>query len=78
MPDLKKAEEFVEIKAEDLVHSAQALIAVSSILQAACDQYATTGQLSVGAVIHAGNVVDNVIEKLGLAEIGFERKSLPF
>jgi hypothetical protein len=78
MPEKTKSEDFVQIKTKDLIHTAQSLIAVSSILQASCDQYATTGHLSVGAVLHAGNVVDLVIEKLGLAELAIEQSSLPF
>jgi hypothetical protein len=71
-------EDFVQTKTKDMIHAAQSLIAVSSILQAACDQYATTGSLSVGAVIHCGNVVDNTIEKLGLAELAIQQSSMPF
>lgn len=71
-------ENFVQFKTEDVLHAGQSLIAVSSILTAVADQYAHTGILSVGAVLHAGNVVDLVIEKLGLAEIAVEQIELPF
>lgn len=71
-------ETYVQFKSGDVLHSAQALIAVSSILVAASDQYAHTGSLSIGAVLHAGNVVDAVIERLGLAELAIEQAVLPF
>lgn len=71
-------EAFVQLKTDDVIHAAQSLIAVSSILVAVADQYAHTGQLSIGAIRHAGNVVDQVIERLGLAELEAQQAILPF
>ena len=71
-------EDFIQFTSFDIRFAAQSLIAASSIMQATADQYAHTGQLSVGAIIHASNVVDNVIERLGLAEIAVRSLELPF
>jgi len=78
MSEKKKAENFVRYKTEDMLHAAESLISASSIIVAATDQYVHTGSLSVGAVLHAGMVVDAVIERLGLSELEIEQKSLPF
>jgi hypothetical protein len=74
----EKERDFVSFKSKDVLHAAQSLIAVSSIIQATADQYAHTGQLAVGALVHAGNVVDNTIERLGLADLVIERPFPPF
>jgi hypothetical protein len=78
MTENKRSEDFTKVKTKELVEAGRSLIAVSSILVATCDQYASTGSLSVGAVLHAGHVVDEVIEKLGLAELAVEYNTLPF
>jgi len=69
---------FVKYPSEDVIQAAQSLIAASSILTACADQYASTGGLSVGALLHAANVVDSVIEKLNMAELAIENTPLPF
>ena len=71
-------EAFVKFKREDVVYASQLLIAVSSMLDAASDQYACTGSLSVGSIIYAGSVVDAVIERLSLAELEIAEGLLPF
>lgn len=73
-----KKRDFVSFKSEDVLLAAQSLIAASSIIEAVADQYAHTGTLAVGALMHAGNVVDIVIDRLGLAELAIEQSSLPF
>ena len=78
MSQSKKVEDFVKTPTSDMLHAAQSLIAASSILVATADQYAHTGSLSVGAIVHASNVIDNVIERLGLAELAIEQSVLPF
>lgn len=69
---------FIKVPSRDMLYAAQSLIAVSSIQQACADQYADNGVLSLGAIIHCSNVVDNVIERLGLAELANEQSELPF
>lgn len=71
-------EDFVTFKAADVLSASQSLIAVSSIVEAVVEQYAHTGVLSVGALVHAGNVVDEVIGRLGLAELDVDEGLLPF
>lgn len=78
MTEDKKVEDFVKLKTSDVIDSAKSLMAASSILTAASDQYAHTGILSVGAVVHAGNVIDHVIEKLGMADLIIDQDMLPF
>ena len=74
----RKEEAFVKFKSQDVIHSAQALIAASGILVAVTDQYTHTGQLSVGAVLHATSVIDEVIDRLKLTEVAIEQSLLPF
>ena len=69
---------WVKFETPALIDAAQSLIAVSSILVAVSEQYASTGALSVGAILHTANVVDSVIEKLKLTDLIVEEDSLPF
>ncbi len=78
MPPAKKVVQKVCFPTKDVVDASHSLIAVSSILLAVSDQYAHTGQLSVGAVVHAANVVNNVIDRLGLVDVLIEKDDLPF
>lgn len=71
-------EDFITYPKVDVKVAAQSMIAVSSMMDAVANEYAHTGVLSVGAVIHCIRVIDTVIEKLGLAEIDLEQDSLPF
>lgn len=73
-----KSEDFVRFTSEDVLYAAQSLMAASSIITAATDQYVHTGSMSVGALIHSSNVVDNVIERLNLAELAIEQAVMPF
>lgn len=70
--------DFITYDKGDVMHVAQALIAVSSIIAAVSDQYAGTGQVSVGALLHASNVVDEVIERLDLVGILEGYSPIPF
>ncbi len=75
----KVKSELVETRPlEDMKYAGQCLIAVSSILTATADQYAHTGALSVGAVVHASNVVDMVIDRLSLVDTLIDSEDLPF
>lgn len=78
MRTMRTEENFVQFETEHVLHAADALIAVSSILSALADQYAATGQLSVGALLHASNVIDNTVERLNLAELVIKQTELPF
>lgn len=78
MPNDRTEKDYISLETQDVKDAGRALMAASSIIVAACDQYAHTGNLSVGAVLHAGNVVDNVIESLGLAELLADSPKLPF
>ncbi len=71
-------EDFVQFKVEDVLHATQSLIAVSSILLAHVDHYAATGSVQIAAVQHCGNVVDEVIERLGLSELIIKQAELPW
>lgn len=71
-------ENFVTFSSQDVLYAAQSMIAVSSMVDALVSEYANTGVLAVGALQHCGNVVDNVIERLGLAEMEIQQTSLPF
>lgn len=73
-----KSEAFIKFEQGDVIDAGKSLIAASSILVACSDQYANTGQLSVGALVHAANVVDRVIERLKLAELIIETQEMPF
>lgn len=78
MPNKTSEETFIQYKADDVVWAAQSLIAASSIIMAVSNEYAHAGSISIGALIHAGNVVDGVIERLDLAEVEGQQRSLPF
>lgn len=71
-------EAVVSFKSADVMVSAQDLIAASSILGAVTDQYSHTGTLSLGAVLHAQNVIDHVIDRLDLTEILLAHSKVPF
>lgn len=72
------SEDFVTFPTKDVIHAAQSMIAVSSMMDAIVGEYANTGIVAVGALQHASSVVDGVIERLGLAELEIEQASLPF
>lgn len=78
MARVTKIEHFVKFETREVIEAGQSLIAVSSILGAVCDQYAHTGGLSLGAILHASNVVDRVIEQLKLVDILSDEEPLPF
>lgn len=62
----------------DVRFATEALIAVTSQLEAIRQNYMKTGQLNVSAVEHVAGVVDEVIDKLGLAGLVLEQENLPF
>lgn len=70
-------ESFISYPSKDAIYAAQSMIAVSSMMDAIVAEYANTGVVAVGALQHCGHVVDNVIEKLGLAELEIEEASSP-
>jgi len=78
MKNDSQEEKFVTFKAADVESASQSLIAVSSIVDAVVEQYTHTGTLSVGALIHAGKVVDEVVVKFGWAQLGEGQDLLPF
>lgn len=78
MENIVVDETYVTVTRADALDAAKSLIAVSSILVAASDQYAHTGSLSVGAVLHAAHVVDAVILRLRLDDLVEAHPTLPF
>lgn len=78
MPNMRIEKAYVTFPQEEVIWACQSMIAVSSIIVATSDEYANTGQLSIGALIHAGNVVDHIIDKLNLADLLIDVQDLPF
>lgn len=78
MSQSKKVVQRVSYPSQDVVDAGHSLIAVVSILLAVSDAYASTGQLPVGAIVHAANVVNEVIDKLKLVDVLVEKDDVPF
>lgn len=68
----------VSFPLDDVIHASLALIAASSQITALHKLYSEKGVLQAGALLHVGNVIDEVIHRLGLAE-GLEGQEIhPF
>lgn len=78
MTQENREETFVKFKTDDVVHTADTLIALSGQVTAIHEEYTKTGSLAVGALLHVSSTLDQVIKLLGLDEIAVEQQSLPF
>lgn len=78
MPAIVKSKGWTCFESDDVVHVAQALIALSGIISAIATEYAEVGVLSTGALLHCADITDEVIGRLRLDEIDLPPVKLPF